>query len=354
MIAVDERPVADRIEGIPHPGEATKVIGHEQACTRFVETYASGRMHHAWLVSGPRGIGKATLAFGFAKHVLAYGNPVDAPAAFDTSKLPETLHRQVAQGGHPELLHLTRPWDEKDKRFKSQLSIDEIRRTQSFYGMTAGAGGWRITIVDAADDMNASAANALLKILEEPPNRSLFFVLSHAPGRLLPTIRSRCQALQLQPLRQEQVLAVLDRFETGLPQAELARAAELSEGSVRRAVQLALGSVLDAYEQFENLMSGAGRGHAEDWINVHKIADSLARRGAEDSHRLFVDMVLGWIGSQVRKNSQTTERSALAGWAEVWEKANLSVRQAETFNLDRKQVILSLFAALFDRYKKHT
>lgn len=187
MTGLDDRPIADRIDGVAVPAQCEAVVGHEQALQRLFESYRIGRMHHAWLISGPRGVGKASLASLFAKYMFCNPDPANLSGGFDPESISLPQHRQVAQGAHPQLLHLTRPWDDKAKRFKSQLSVDEIRRTQGFYGMTAGAGGWRITIVDAADEMNASAANALLKVLEEPPSRSLFFVLSHSTGKLLAT-----------------------------------------------------------------------------------------------------------------------------------------------------------------------
>ena len=350
MMEIEERPVADRIEGVATPAECRHVIGHDAAMEKLTGSYRSGRLHHAWLLSGPRGIGKASFAFNFAKYVFSHPDPATAAELYDPESIPETIHRQVAQGGHPELLHLTRPWDEKGKRFKTQLSVEEVRRTLSFYGMTAGAGGWRITIVDAADDMNASAANALLKILEEPPKRSLFFVITHAAGGLLPTIRSRCQLLPMHPLAPEDVSTVLDGMDVQASDNDRQRAAVLSEGSVRRAIQLMRGEVLAEYASFESLMKANAKGDGTDWVAAHKIAESVSRRGQEDAYLLFIDLVTGWIGQQVRANAQSSPE-ALAGWAEVWDKASRSVALADAFNLDKKQVILSLFGSLFERNK---
>ncbi len=348
MIDLQDRPIADRIEGVPIPQESRNTIGHDDALQVLFDSFHSGRMHHAWLLNGPRGIGKATAAIQFSKYLL--GNPDrDAGAgSFDASRIDEAVHGQVVQGAHPGLLHLTRPWDEKTKRFKTKLSIEEVRRTSAFYGMTAGAGGWRITIVDAANDMNASAANALLKILEEPPKRSLFLVLSHSAGSLLSTIRSRCQRLNLNPLSEEQVVAVLKQLAIQASDADKLNAARLSEGSVRRAIQLIEGTILKEFSLFEGLMAQPAQGRPADWLVVHKIADTLSRRGQEDSYHMFLELVTAWIGQQVRQNS-TEAISQLAGWADVWDKAIQSSAQADAFNLDKKQVILSLFGNLFER-----
>ncbi len=349
MMELEERSIADRIEGILTPSECDHVIGHDAALLRLTQSYNSKRMHHAWLLSGPRGIGKATLAFTIAKHIFSHPNQAEAPNVFDADTIPEAISRQVAQGGHPEMLHLTRPWDEKTKKFKSQLSVEEVRRTIGFYGMTAGAGGWRITIVDAADDMNASAANALLKILEEPPKRSIFFVLTHTAGGLLPTIRSRCQSLPLQPLDNSNINTIIKGLDVQASDADKQRAAELSEGSVRQSIQLLHGDVLNEYNSFEMLMGANAKGNGADWLAVHKIADSVSRRGQEQAYLLFLDLVTAWIGKQVRNTTAST--STLAGWAEVWDKANHSVSLAQAYNLDKKQVILSLFETLFARNK---
>ena len=345
----DERLIADQLEGIPAPQDSTFLIGHEEEAARFASSYRSGRMHHAWLLSGPKGIGKATFAFHAARHILASPEPATAPENFQPEEWPEPLVRQVMQGGHPDLLHLTRPWDEKTKKFKSQLSVDEIRKTQAFYSMTAGAGGWRITIVDAADDMNASAANALLKILEEPPKRSVFFVITHAAGGLLPTIRSRCQMMGLSPVSEQQVVETITKLAPDLPKPMIEESAKLSSGSVRRGLKLAQSDVLDQFGLYSNTMASRAVGGAKDWEAAHKISDALSKKGSEEDYQLFLELVQGGIAKQVRSEAGQISNAALASWAEVWEKANQSIRMADTFNLDKKQVILTLFRLLFER-----
>ena len=352
MMQAEERPVVDRIEGVALPSESMTLVGHEAAAGRLATAYASGRMHHAWLISGSKGIGKATLAFHFARHILQNPQPDNAPAVIDPSSWSPAITGQVAGGGHPGLLHLTRPWDSQTKRFKTQLPVEEIRRTQAFYGMTSSTDTWRVTIVDTADDMNASAANALLKILEEPPKRSLFLVLSNSAGRLLPTIRSRCQLLPLQPLSAGDVADALVMLGQNPSSPQVA---DLSEGSVRRALQLEQGDVLASFTVFEGLMAGRATGSAADWVKVHTMADTLARRGNEDTFAMAVDLMLSHIGHQARAgglDTPTPNLRTLVGWAEVWEKANDSVRLADAFNLDRKQLILSLFSMVFDHHRK--
>ena len=345
---LEERVVADRLDGVPTPSECTSVVGHDIAMAKLTRAYASKKMHHAWLINGPRGIGKASLAFCFAKHIYSHLDQATAPDSYHEANISEPVNRQVSQGAHPELLHLTRPWDPKTKKFKTQLTIEEVRRTKSFFGMTAGAGGWRIAIIDSADDMNTNAANALLKVLEEPPKRSVFFVLTHAVGGLLPTIRSRCQMLSLQPLDTKSINTVLDRLKVQASDTDRERASILSEGSVRRAIQLIQGDVMKDYKAFEKLMDARATGNGTDWGVVHKVADNVSRKGREQEFDLFLDLVTAWIGKQARRNNKAS-LSELSAWATVWEKTNQSIAQTKAFNLDKKQLILSLFGNLFTR-----
>ena len=348
MMEIAERPVADQMEGVAIPAQCERVVGHDAALQQLFDGYKSGRMHHAWMLSGPRGMGKASLALWFAKFMLSAPDRSQLGTSFDPAFIAHDMHRQVAQGAHPSLLHLTRPWDEKAKRFKTQLSVEEVRRTRSFYGMTSGAGGWRITIIDAVDEMNASASNALLKILEEPPKNSLFFVLSHATGRPLATIRSRCQALNLQPLSDDHCRDVLSHLKVQASEADLALALKLGEGSVRRVVQLMDAAVLKDFRGFSKLMEARAVGSGADWTAAHSLAEKLSRRGSEDTFRLFLDLVFSWIAAQVR-NPENATPADLAGWADVWDKANETTIAADVYNLDKRQVILSLFGDLFER-----
>ena len=199
-VEIDELPEADRLEGFPHPRQTKKLFGHEAAERVLAESLSDGRMHHAWLVCGRQGIGKATLAYRFARAALAH--PSERAANGQSLEVGEdtSAARQVRALSHPGLLVLRRPYDEKGKRFAASIPIDEVRRLRSFLSHRAGEEAWRVVIVDEANELNVNAANALLKSLEEPPARAVFLLVSSAPGRLLPTIRSRCRMLSLQPL----------------------------------------------------------------------------------------------------------------------------------------------------------
>ncbi len=349
---------ADTIGDLAPPRCRHDLIGQQPAETALLEAYRSGRIHHAWLIGGPRGIGKATLAFRFARFVLAHPDPhADAVAAArDLHVDPESgaAHR-VAAGSHPDLLVLSRRYDPEKKRFTTGIPVDHVRRTVSFFGSTAAEGGWRIAIVDAADDMNASAANAMLKVLEEPPERALFLLVSHQPGRLLPTIRSRCRKIALSGLTPADIRAALQRFgiAAGHSDAELELAGTLAEGSLRRAIILLENDGIALYRAFRELVDGLP---ALDVSALHAFADKVGGARNEDAYDIFLDLLRGWLQRRVRGRGEPPSASgdrapmlhqtALVSWAEVWEKVARSAGLAESLNLDRKQVVLSSIRAL--------
>lgn len=359
----DRIPESDRLGDFPHPREVSDLLGQEEAERTLFDAFMSGRMHHAWLLTGPKGIGKATLAYRAARFVLRHGVPEIAAAAraTDLSTPPDhPVFSQVAAGAHPNVLSLRRPWDDKTKRLKTVLTVDEVRRTTDFFGMSAGAGGWRIGIIDAADDMNVNAENALLKILEEPPPQSLFLVIAHQPGRLLPTIRSRCRTLRLVPLPDEAVADILARNNVKASEAERLAIARLSEGSAGRALAIADGGGLDLYSEIVSLLMTLPR---IDVKALHKLADKIARRGADDAWATGIDLLSDWLqrlvmlgaGGLNRPEIVPGEGAAMARlgrsasldrWVEVWEKISQSVAQAEALNSDRKLVILNIFSML--------
>ena len=230
----EDIPEPDRVPGAPHPRHTDRVIGQDNAIAEFMEAAQGGRLHHAWLLTGPRGVGKATLAWAIARWMLS-----GASGPFGATDTPEA--RRVAALSEPRLHLVRRPWDDKAGRLSAQITVDEIRRLLSFFHLSAAEGGRRVAIIDAADDMNLAAANALLKVLEEPPADALILMIAHQPAGLLPTIRSRCRTLRLSPLTPAQMGNVLAHL--GIDEDAEALAA-LSDGSVGEALRLAIAQAL--------------------------------------------------------------------------------------------------------------
>jgi DNA polymerase-3 subunit delta' len=352
----DDVPRLDALDGWLPPEAQPRWYGAPESERALLDAYRGGRMHHAWLLGGPKGIGKATLAYRFARFALANPDPSSATvrAAEDLS-VPEDgpAFRRVAGRAHPNLLAMERPWDDKYKRYKSELPVDEVRRTVGFFGSTGGEGGWRIAIVDPADEMNASAANALLKVLEEPPARSLFLVLSHSPGRLLPTIRSRCRRLDLPVLGTDAIAtAIADNGGIDASEEDVRLASILAEGSLRRAILLLSGGGIGTYRDFARLAARLGDA---DVPAMHALADRVSGRNADDAYYAFLDTVRSWLARRVRSEDEPVAGARpdaairavpLARWAEVWDKVAQSSTVAEDLNLDRKQVVLSILMSL--------
>ncbi|HUO53392.1 MAG TPA: DNA polymerase III subunit delta', partial [Rhodoblastus sp.] len=199
----DGPPESDRFEPAPHPRDTFHLFGHEKAERELLDAYRADRMPQAWIIGGPPGIGKATLAWRIVRFIAAYPDPA-LPAVRRAENLavdPETpAARRLSAMSFGDLALLRREWNEKTKKHFTRIGVDDVRQAIHLFEQSAGEGGWRMAIVDCADDLNISSANALLKLIEEPPPRSLFFFVAHHPGRILPTIRSRCRLLKLDPL----------------------------------------------------------------------------------------------------------------------------------------------------------
>ncbi|MGX1305709.1 DNA polymerase-3 subunit delta' [Amorphus suaedae] len=339
-------PELDQIGDWPTPRLQTALFGHAQAELELLDAYRSGRLHHAILLTGPEGVGKATLAFRFARFVLAHPDPAarEVQEATDLSLAPDNpVARQVAIGAHPGLLHLRRPYDEKAKRFRTEITVDEVRRLVPYFGSTSAHGGYRTVIVDPADDLNTNAANALLKALEEPPRQALFMVVCHVPGRLLPTIRSRCRRLDVRPLSAVEIVDALAALGTAGEHGDeaVAAAADLSNGSLRRALSMLEAGGVGLHKAVSDIL---GALPALDIAAVHRLADRVSGPGTDEAFALLTDLVFDWLSRKVRAEATAkVPAAALAGWAEVWEKTGQAIGSAEALNLDRKQVVLNLF-----------
>jgi DNA polymerase-3 subunit delta' len=333
---------ADPIEPVP-PRETAVLHGHSEVESVLLESYRSGRLAHAWLLGGTAGIGKATLAYRMARFVLAHP---------DHSQLPQTatsLHvdaehpvaRRIAAQAHGDLLVLERTINDKTDKLRQEIQVDDVRRTVKFFGSTPAEGGWRVAIVDAVDELNSEGANALLKILEEPPRRALLLLVSHSAGRVLPTVRSRCRLLSLRPLAASEVArAAAAAIAQNPSDPRITAAAAVAEGSVRRALALLDRSALDLRNLVLTLLE---RLPALDPRALHALGDRLY--GTEPATLgTFVDTVNGWLAA--RLDSAPQEPAVLDRIARIWEKFNQSAREVETFNLDRKPLVFNVFGWL--------
>lgn len=362
----------DDIAAPPSPRENPHFTGHPAAEAELAGAIASGRMHHAWLVTGPRGIGKATLAFRFARRLLAGGIEEAGGGLFGPAEAPATLamdpadpvFKRVAAAGHADLFTLERGLAEDGKRRRSEIVVGDARKVGEFLSLTALEGGWRVVIVDGAEDMNRNAANALLKTLEEPPAHAILILVSHAPGRLLPTIRSRCRRLALSRLGDGDVVALLNRYRPDIADPDARALAMIGEGSIGRALQLAEAGGLALYEELVRLIAGLP---VPDSARLHGSLDAIARtraeNGAYQAYDVFAELMQGWLMRLISARArgavppeimpgegEIAARLAagadLEQWVEVWEKITRLFGRAARLNLDRKQVLLDAFFAL--------
>lgn len=329
------------------PRETVELFGHDSAEAALLTAYRSGRIPHAWLIGGAKGIGKATLAYRMARFVLAHPDPAAADVQSATTLAVDAGHpvaRRIAGGSHGSLLALERSANEKGVK-RTVITVAETRETIGFFGSTAASEGWRICIVDTVDELNTNAANALLKILEEPPQRSLFLLVSHAPARVLPTIQSRCRKLPLRPLSPENVArAVAASTGLAIDAAGVAEAAAAAEGSVERALTLLGGDALGLHKRTLELLAKLPQ---IDQKALHALGDALSGYD-RTAIAAFMDTIDRWMSERLKIADANANLPRLARLAEVWEKVTNAARDTEAFNLERRPLVFSVFGLLAD------
>jgi DNA polymerase-3 subunit delta' len=335
---------------VKRPRETSVFFGHTEAERTLLASYRSGRVPHAWLLGGEPGIGKATLAYRFARFVLAHPDPGARAVQEARSLAVDSDHavtRRIAAQAQGDLLVLERLINEQTGKLYTAIRVEDVRRTVSFFGSTPGEGGWRVAIVDSVDDLQREGANALLKVLEEPPPRALMLLISNAPGRELATIRSRCRRLLLRPLAIADVAqAAATASGREADDAELQIAATAAGGSVARALALIDGAALGLRQRVLDLIAQLPD---PDPLALHKLGDAL---GGSDPQTLaaFMDLVNGWLAS--RLNDGRHANPQLMRVAETWERVNAAARDAESYNLERKPLVFAVFAALAQAAQK--
>ena len=307
-----------------HPRFTQQLIGHDAAQAHFSQSFLAGKLHHAWLMTGAKGIGKASLAYKFAAQILGQKNLAQS-------------ERWIAARAHPDLFVLERQLnDSKPRKLKAEISVENARGLSVFFSHTS-SGGWRVGIVDAADDLNGESANALLKLVEEPPTNCLLLLVCHNPGRLLRTMKSRCTRLALKAIAENQVRDVVFALPLEKPPERdaLEMAARLSAGSPGRALQLLSSDGAKAFDTY--LKTTKWNSSA-----IASLGGKFGGRAATfDDFNLFADLLLNWVGDQAVAKSHAKLAEAHAKIAE-------NIRVTNAFNLDRRQAVIAAISLVND------
>jgi DNA polymerase-3 subunit delta' len=324
----------------PAPRENPILIGHAAAEAAMRAAMAGGRLHHAWLITGPDGVGKATLAYRFARRLFAGGTTTLAMAATDP------VFRRIAAGTHADLLTVEREWDEKKKRLKKQIAVDSVREIPRFLRLTPAEGGWRVVIIDGAEEVNPASANALLKILEEPPPRAVLILVCNAAGRLLPTIRSRCRHLPLSPLSDADMNEALAQYLPAIDAQDRDTLISLAEGSPGRALSLAEDGGLEIHAMVQEALAGI------PLLRAYEFADRLRDQAAFET---FMGLLRAAIARAVTASIRATTAPRedrliatrpLAAWPDITDRLTRLTTETELLNLDRRQAVVAGLALL--------
>ena len=322
----------------PHPRQVFAYEGGEGVETAFLEAIERGRLHHAWLLTGPEGVGKATFAYRAARRLL--GARPDAALGLLGSNPEDPVSRQVASRSHPDLLVLER--EVEDGKPRKYIPVDDARRLPEFFSKAPASAPFRVAIIDSVDDMNINAANALLKTLEEPPARGVLFLVSHSPGGLIATIRSRCRRLAFAPWSEERVHGFLTEC-AGTSPEDAARLARMARGAPGRALRMAEDGALQADALAHEILS---RLPDADDSALLAVADSF--RGAEGAKRfeMLFDRLADQVHGMAARTAEEGPSPDIDRWARAWESLTALPRDVEAVNLDRADAFFTTIGRL--------
>lgn len=328
----------DQLDGVPLPELRTQVIGHAAVRAGILAQLEQERLPTGILLHGPRGIGKATLAFDVARTVFAR----------TSDETPEHIAAQVASGGYPNLRVLRKAAKDTGKGFYTVIRVEEVRGFIEELRMTRGRAGFRIAIIDSIDDCNPSSMNALLKILEEPSAETLFILVSHRPGALLPTVKSRCHSIALRPLADADIAKILRT--DGVEEARIDAAVDLAGGRPRRAFEALALSDAKGLQDLRAWLSDPANGPAATYLSV---AEALASDKAGAPYGFAREMVLDWIAAEARNAAETRVPARLASAGTLWDKATAAFADAEEYNLDARQALVGVLDAIRRHAQSH-
>lgn len=361
----EDLPEPDRIEGAPHPRHTARLIGQGAAEATFLQAFNSGRLHHGWLITGAQGLGKATLAWRIARFLLATPEAdgglfaAPPPTALDIPDGNPVAHRLAALS-EPRF-HLVRRTPDDKGKLRGVITVEDARKLKDFFHFSAADGGRRVAIIDTVDEMNPSAANALLKLLEEPPVKVTFLLISHQPSRLLPTIRSRCRELRLTPLNAADLSDALTQAGGEVAPENRTALAELAGGSVGEAFRLTNLDGLTHYAALIRLLSTLPR---LDRVKALALAEAGAGRGADTAFDLIVTLIDLCLARLARAGTlgHTPPEAALGEaaliarlspdplaarqWANLAETLSLRVRRGKAVNLDPAALLMDMVLRL--------
>ena len=362
--------LSDQIEGYPHPKVTETLFGHEVAEQEFLNCYKSGKLHHGWLITGAKGIGKATFAWRMAKFLLSQpidGNQVNG--LFENSSENQTngvdknfdkaITTRILAESEPRLVVIRKSFDEKRKTFRSSIRMDEVRKLKTFFSLSVSDGGGRVAIIDSADDLNINAANALLKTLEEPPKNTVFLLISHSPQSLLPTIKSRCRELRLNNLMESDLVSALGQINLSIPENDSAIYSLLGSGSVGNSIRLL---EHDGANLYRTLLSFLNQLPNLNGLELEKLIGTLSGNKNRSRLELFIELLnmviariskAGIVGYNSSDNILNNEKEIFGKlcpnpiiakkWAELALIQSENLKHGLAVNLDPGSLILDTF-----------